>query len=337
MRHKGLMKGIVCLLVAVMFVVPVNIASVNEQLPIVEQPVPCLQDNLAPNPSFEEGSGDMPDGWAYWGDHAFSWTSEESHTGSKSVSISNIRMNELGSLDTTELIEIDPVTNDYVFGAWYKYDAEPNGYNFAGLAVSPYDINKKPIDVTRVVRMPYLDQEWHYYQYIPCDHFNQSLIDNIKYVQLWVAYWAFSSVNPSEGAYYDDVYFGISEQQPFIEITKLSGGLGVSAIIKNSGDGDALNVSWTIDIEGNVFIGDKITSGEIDTLPIGATTTIRTGFLFGFGTGTVLVQVWDQYEYSLCFMLGPIVILTNQHAQQTLRQTENYNNVECYPVPLSLS
>ena len=76
-----------------------------------------------------------------------------------------------------------------------------------------------------------------------------------------------------------------------IEISKITGGLlKVNAVIKNTGEWEATDVSWHIDLVGGlIFIGSN-SSGEISSIPVDGETTISSsGIIFGFGQTVVTV------------------------------------------------
>jgi len=86
----------------------------------------------------------------------------------------------------------------------------------------------------------------------------------------------------------DDIYFdilGIAPPLPELNITSISGGLGVSATIKNTGDASATNVTWNITVRGGIFGLIDITSeGTIPTLAVDAESdSPKTGIFFGLG------------------------------------------------------
>ncbi|UCB57916.1 MAG: hypothetical protein JSV67_04715 [Thermoplasmatales archaeon] len=80
-----------------------------------------------------------------------------------------------------------------------------------------------------------------------------------------------------------DIFFAPLEAiaTPEVVIETISGGIGVSATIKNIGDAAAENFDWSITADGLVFLG-KEKSG-IATLGPGDSMTISTGFMLGFG------------------------------------------------------
>jgi hypothetical protein len=85
------------------------------------------------------------------------------------------------------------------------------------------------------------------------------------------------------------IYFAPTAfKQAVIGIQSVSGGIGVSAVIKNSGTGAAENVDWSIVTTGTVFLGGQ-KSGQITSLDAGATKTITTGLMLGFGKISVTV------------------------------------------------
>jgi hypothetical protein len=95
--------------------------------------------------------------------------------------------------------------------------------------------------------------------------------------------------------YYETNLFGdpslkITEstnQSSEIVIESTTGGIGISAIIKNIGDATAKNFHWNIVSTGTVFIGGEKTG--IATLAPGGSTTITTGLMLGFGPIAITV------------------------------------------------
>lgn len=62
----------------------------------------------------------------------------------------------------------------------------------------------------------------------------------------------------------------------------IKGGLGVSAVIKNTGTTDLANIDWTVDLDGKLIFVGKAKSGTIAALAAGESVTVK-DFVIGFG------------------------------------------------------
>ena len=98
---------------------------------------------------------------------------------------------------------------------------------------------------------------------------------------------------------------------PFIEIGKITGGFGIHAEIKNTGDTDAMNVQWRITMQGLVFFGKEKTGTFVKIVP-GFKPTATTGFIFGIGpvdvTVTATAEGLNPVEKQVsAFVFGPFV------------------------------
>jgi hypothetical protein len=95
--------------------------------------------------------------------------------------------------------------------------------------------------------------------------------------------------------------------EPQIEIGTISGGLKITAEIKNTGIVNATDVNWTITLQGLVLFGKE----KIDTIPIivpGISSDVATGLVFGFGTISITVTAADVEKTATAFLLGPFVL-----------------------------
>jgi hypothetical protein len=103
-----------------------------------------------------------------------------------------------------------------------------------------------------------------------------------------------------------DIYFSsiTTVPTPLIVVDSISGGIGITVVIKNYGDAPAINVNWRISTEGTVFIG-KEADGRILTLGPGESTTIKTGLMVGFGnvTATVTADIVTKTQQFKLFVI----------------------------------
>jgi len=91
-----------------------------------------------------------------------------------------------------------------------------------------------------------------------------------------------------------------------LNVETISGGMGITAKITNTGTEDATGVEWSIDVGGLVLLG-KHTEGTVD-VPAGGEATISSGLIFGIGPGTITVTVGGASKAVSCFMLGPLIL-----------------------------
>ncbi len=90
---------------------------------------------------------------------------------------------------------------------------------------------------------------------------------------------------------YMSIYFDkIEVDVPVVEIQTISGGFGLKVDITNSGTADAINIPWQIMLEGGAVIG-KETTGTINRLSPGASETIKTSVVLGFGKTDITITV----------------------------------------------
>jgi hypothetical protein len=77
-------------------------------------------------------------------------------------------------------------------------------------------------------------------------------------------------------------------QSPNLTIEQFKGGIGLSAVVKNTGDAPATNVTWSILLDGVIFLG-KNSTGNIPSIAPGGTVKIKTGFILGLGKTNIIV------------------------------------------------
>jgi len=78
---------------------------------------------------------------------------------------------------------------------------------------------------------------------------------------------------------------------PIVEIGDITGGLfKVNAVIKNTGDADAIMVNWSISLDGGFILSGKETSGRIAGISAGGEVTVSSGFILGLGKTVITVS-----------------------------------------------
>jgi len=84
----------------------------------------------------------------------------------------------------------------------------------------------------------------------------------------------------------------LKELPAYLKIGPINGGLGVSATIKNVGQRDIKNISWSIEVKGKRHIwGKNPVTGHISSLEGEFSTTIGSKLLVGFGRVNVTITV----------------------------------------------
>ncbi len=109
-----------------------------------------------------------------------------------------------------------------------------------------------------------------------------------------------------ESGWSDSIIVHISDS-PQIEIGEITGGFGIIAKVTNTGAGEAVNVNWSISLEGGLVLLGRQTTGKILKIQPGFSPQIQTGFLLGLGKVTIMVTA-DAAEKTVSgFLLGPFV------------------------------
>ena len=239
---RKILKGAICILLAILFFIPCNIANEGndkmEVYVIVDKllekstPVPAstLQENLAPNPSFEEGD-EMPTGWIY--DNMdeesviFNWDSEYAHSGEKSVGIKNIvwkdKYPDYAYRDymwyTADFIPVEPLNYTYLYSIWYKYIGQRPGNiwdQYGAYGIMLYDNDKDYLN--GLLLLPRFSTAWSYseWNFLSLDHFDKETLRKTKFVRLELVhgFGMDAEVDPSLEIRFDDVFFGPFENHP---------------------------------------------------------------------------------------------------------------------------
>ena len=74
----------------------------------------------------------------------------------------------------------------------------------------------------------------------------------------------------------------------YIEL-EISGGFGVTVVVKNTGEEDFTDVEWSIILDGGFIILGKETSGKVD-IPAGESVEIKSSLILGIGLG-ILTEI----------------------------------------------
>ena len=100
------------------------------------------------------------------------------------------------------------------------------------------------------------------------------------------------------------------EDSPHLEIGEITSGFGsISVQIKNTGGSDAVNVAWSISLQGGLVLLGRQTTGTILKILPGFIPQVQTGFLFGLLKVTINVTADIATKTVSAFLLGPFVII----------------------------
>jgi len=171
-----------------------------------------LDENLLPNPSFEEEEDNKPVGWNAISSSGatMSYVKDDSYTGEKCVSISNIGSEWIDDRwITSDLIPVDFIENDYEISSYYKYIGVEVELQLAVININFYDENQEYISQFGTI-FPY-SEEWSYSRY-NSHLFSNDVRQNTKFIRfdLMQAFYSTSgSQNNELVTMFDDVYFGI--------------------------------------------------------------------------------------------------------------------------------
>jgi len=105
--------------------------------------------------------------------------------------------------------------------------------------------------------------------------------------------------------------------EPNLQIKSVEGGLGITAVIENVGDGEATNVEWHILVEGGFLsLIDMDANGTETELKVANELTVKTGSLGLFRLGSIKIVVTVEADNvdkitqdETGFVLGPFVLI----------------------------
>jgi len=75
-----------------------------------------------------------------------------------------------------------------------------------------------------------------------------------------------------------------------LQIEVITGGFGVTAIIRNNGNENATNVNWNISIDGGIFLLGRNKQGKNSIIYPDKSVTIKSSIVFGFGKVIITVS-----------------------------------------------
>ena len=211
------------------------------------------QDNLLPNPSFEEGTT-YPTGWEIscgTRPENYTWDSRYVHTGEKSVGIRNITtVKFVHCWRTIDYIPIDP-ERPYHFSFWYKNIGSPGSKGKVLCCLDMLDENKNSIDGRQGLFHYANDALWHLAEFDYTGWFPNSTAFVVADIGCFIS----EEVPPFE-IRFDDAFFGSGRGRnyPPEKPTKPTGPVGGQIRMEYE-----YNVS-TNDPNGNQF-GDRIRYG----------------------------------------------------------------------------
>jgi hypothetical protein len=101
--------------------------------------------------------------------------------------------------------------------------------------------------------------------------------------------WQYVGFNGQSFGVDDIVIQGILGSQPILQITSLTGPIGIKATIENTGTADATTVQWSITLTGGLILLGKSKTGQESTIPINESITISIPVILGLGKTVIHV------------------------------------------------
>jgi hypothetical protein len=102
--------------------------------------------------------------------------------------------------------------------------------------------------------------------------------------------WQYTGFNGQSFGVDDIEIFGTLLLEPTLQITSMTGPIGITAIIQNTGDADATNLQWSIILDAGLILLGKSKTGTEPALPINNSIEIKIPFILGFGPTIVTVS-----------------------------------------------
>ncbi len=101
--------------------------------------------------------------------------------------------------------------------------------------------------------------------------------------------------------------------QPVLAIGAITGGMGIKSSVKNTGEGAATNVEWSITLDGKLVFVGKSSTGNIATIAPAGEEAIKSKFILGFGKTNIVVSATCDEGLTAeatasGFVLGPFVL-----------------------------
>jgi hypothetical protein len=104
----------------------------------------------------------------------------------------------------------------------------------------------------------------------------------------------------------NDIFFEEVGKFTQVGIDKISGGFGLTVTLTNVGTADAVDVPWSITIDGKLVLSGSEKSGTI-LIPAGGETTISSGFILAIGKVTITITADKLTKTVSGFALGPFI------------------------------
>jgi phage baseplate assembly protein gpV len=105
----------------------------------------------------------------------------------------------------------------------------------------------------------------------------------------------------------------VTAPQPVLAIGAITGGFGIKSSVKNTGEGAATNVAWTITLDGKLVFVGKSSTGDFATIAPAGDEAIKAGFILGFGKTNIVVSATCDEGLTAeatasGFVLGPFIL-----------------------------